>query len=148
MDIDWKKLLSDLNTNDMVKIFMERLTAAMNNHIPMKKCSNKPRKTPLSEETRRTIREKHRDWEKYRKCKDNNSYRKYTRARNKAKSTITRERKQREKEIAESAKTNCKNFNGHISPQRGKLVVKYPNYIVRWTTILVLQTQIRRRMKY
>ena len=118
MDIDWKKLLSELNTNDMVNIFMEQLTAAMNNHIPTKKCSNKPRKTPLSEETRCIIREKHRAWEKYRKCKDNDSYRKYTRARNKAKSTITRERKQREKEIAESAKTNYKNFWSYINSKR------------------------------
>jgi len=92
----------------------------------------------LSEETRRIIREKHRSWEKYRKCKDNDSYRKYTRARNKAKSTITRERKQREKEIAESAKTNCnvRTF-GHISTQRGKLGVEYPNNIVKWTTRLI-----------
>ena len=97
---------------------MERLTAAMNNHIPKKKCSNKPRKTHLSEETRRIIREKHRAWEKYRKCKDNDSYRKYTRARNQAKSTITRERKQREKEITESAKTNCKNFWSYINSKR------------------------------
>ena len=82
------------------------------------KCSNKPRKTPLSEQTRRIIREKHRSWEKYRKCKDNDSYRKYTRARNKAKSTITRERKQREKEIAESAKTNCKNFWSYINSKK------------------------------
>jgi len=51
-------------------------------------------------------------------CKDNDSYRKYTRARNKAKSTIKSERKQRENEI-------------------GKLGVEYPNYIVRWTTRLI-----------
>ena len=51
-------------------------------------------------------------------CKDNDSYRKYTRARNKAKSTIKSERKQRENEIAESAKTNCKNFRSYINSKR------------------------------
>ncbi|CAG2232241.1 unnamed protein product [Mytilus edulis] len=98
---------------------MDRLQIAMNNHIPKKKVSKKKfNKEPLSVEARRVIRKKHRAWEKYSNKRDNDSYREYTKARNKAKSTVIRERKNREKDIAESAKTNCKHFWSYINSKR------------------------------
>jgi hypothetical protein len=51
-------------------------------------------------EARHSIRKKHRSWGKYRCKQDSESYKEYTKARNKAKSIITRERKNREKQIA------------------------------------------------
>ncbi|CAG2184497.1 unnamed protein product [Mytilus edulis] len=63
-------------------------------------------------------RKKHRAWEKYRNNRDNESYRGYTKARNKAKATVAKERKNREKSIAESAKTNCKNFWSYVNAKR------------------------------
>ncbi|CAG2232245.1 unnamed protein product [Mytilus edulis] len=119
LNVNWEELLTDKNTEEKVSAFMDRLQIAMNNHIPKKKVSKKKfNKEPLSVEARRVIRKKHRAWEKYSNKRDNDSYREYTKARNKAKSTVIRERKNREKDIAESAKTNCKNFWSYINSKR------------------------------
>ncbi|CAG2210624.1 unnamed protein product [Mytilus edulis] len=119
LNVNWEELLADKNTEEKVSAFMDRLQIAMNNHIPKKKISKKKyNKEPLSVEARRVIRKKHRAWEKYSNKRDNDSYREYTKARNKAKSTVIRERKNREKDIAESAKTNCKNFWSYINSKR------------------------------
>ena len=67
---------------------------------------------------RLSIRKKHRKWEKYRQKRDNESYREYMKARNKAKSIITRERNNKEKQIAETAKTNCKSFWSYVNSKR------------------------------
>ncbi|XP_071160777.1 uncharacterized protein [Mytilus edulis] len=119
LNVNWEELLTDKNTEEKVSAFMDRLQIAMNNHIPKMKVSKKKfNKEPLSVEARRVIRKKHRAWEKYSNKRDNDSYREYTKARNKAKSTVIRERKNREKDIAESAKTNCKHFWSYINSKR------------------------------
>lgn len=105
-------------TSDMIDIFMEKLYQAMKQHIPTTRTGRKKGNTPLSPEARLSIRKKHRKWEKYRQKKDNESYREYTKARNKAKSIITRERKNKEKQIAETANTNCKSFSSYVNSKR------------------------------
>ena len=55
---------------------------------------------------------------KYMNHNRDDNYRLYSRARNKAKKTVKKERKIREKEIAESAKSNCKNFWAYINSKR------------------------------
>ncbi|KAK3102286.1 hypothetical protein FSP39_010211 [Pinctada imbricata] len=57
-------------------------------------------------------------WTRYMETRDPNSYREYCRARNKVISTIAKERKKREHDIAKSAKTNCKNFWSYINSKR------------------------------
>ena len=69
----------------MIDLFMNKLNSEMINHISKKKSSLKRNNTPLSEETRKTIRQKHRAWEKYMNTNSDDNYRLYTRARNKAK---------------------------------------------------------------
>lgn len=46
------------------------------------------------------------------------NHKQYTKARNKAKSTVIKKRKERERDIAESAKSNCKNFWAYINSKR------------------------------
>ncbi len=50
--------------------------------------------------------------------RDPKSYREYCKARNKVKTTIAKDRKQRERLIAETAKSNCKNFWSYINAKR------------------------------
>ena len=90
----------------------------MKHNIPTKRIGNKKGNTPLSLEARRSIRKKRRSWEKYRCKQDSESYKEYVKARNKAKSIITRERKNREKQIAEPAKSNSKNFWSYVNSKR------------------------------
>ena len=97
---------------------MSKLTFAMKHNIQTKRIGNKKGNTPLSLEARRSIRKKHRSWEKYRCKQDSESYKEYTKARNKAKSIITRERKNREKQIAETAKSNSKHFWSYVNSKR------------------------------
>ena len=118
LDIDWNEILNDKNTTDMIDIFMSKLTFAMKHNIQTKRIGNKKGNTPLSLEARRSIRKKHRSWEKYRCKQDSESYKEYTKARNKAKSIISRERKNREKQIAETAKSNSKHFWSYVNSKR------------------------------
>jgi hypothetical protein len=104
-DIDWNETLSDKDTTDMIDIFMSKLTLTMKHNIPTKRIGNKKGNTPLSLEARRSIRKKRRSWGKYGCKQDSESYKEYTKARNKAKSIITRERKNREKQIKQQNKT-------------------------------------------
>jgi hypothetical protein len=97
---------------------MSKLTFAMKHNIQTKRIGNKKGNTPLSLEARRSIRKKHRSWEKYRCKQDSESYKEYTKARNKAKSIITRERKNREKQIAETAKSNSKHYWSYVNSKR------------------------------
>ena len=76
-------------------------------------------------EARHSIRKKHRSWGKYRCKQDSESYKEYTKARNKAKYIITRERKNREKQIAETAKSNS-----HMLIVREKQNLESQNYIL------------------
>ena len=104
---------------------MSKLTLAMKHNIQTKRIGNKKGNTPLSLEARRSIRKKHRSWGKYRCKQDSESYKEYTKARNKAKSIITRERKNREKQIAETAKSNS-----HMLIVREKQNLESQNYIL------------------
>ena len=118
MDLNWEDLLTYLKTVDMIKCFMDKLISAMDISIPKKKITNKKHNTSLSEVTRPCVKQKHRAWESYMENRYTEHYNKYTRARNKAKSAVTRERKNLEKGIAESAKTNCKHFWSCINSKR------------------------------
>lgn len=118
LKLDWETLLRDQDTTTMIDTFMTQLVKSMEECIPKRKLSNKKFKTPLSQEVRRSIKRKHRAWERYQSNRDNTSYRNYTKARNKVKSLVLKDRKNRERQIAESAKTNCKTFWSYINSKR------------------------------
>jgi hypothetical protein len=112
-------MITNKNTTDVIDIFMSKLTFAMKHNIQTKRIGNKKGNTPLSlQEARRWIRKKHRSWKQYRYKQDRESYKEYTKDRNKAKSIITRERKNREKQIAETAKSNSKHFRSYVNSKR------------------------------
>ena len=118
MTLDWDELMENKDTNEMIDIFMTKLNSEMNEHIPKRKNSARKNSVPLSEEIRALIRKKHRAWEKYMKHNNEENYKIYTRTRNKVKLIVAKERKKYEKDIAETSKSNCKNFWTYINSKR------------------------------
>lgn len=117
LDCDWQKLLSGKCTEDMLDI-MERLLESMDTCIPKSKRGKRKGKMPLSNDTIKCIRRKHRLWTRYMETRDSKHYRDYCKARNKVKTVTRKERKMREREIAETAKYNCKNFWKYVNSKR------------------------------
>ena len=118
MTLDWPKIFQDTSVKDAYRVFADKLTQAMRKCIPIKK--NKPHKgkTPLDIKTVQCIRRKHRLWKRYMETRDPSKYREYCKARNKLKHIVEKDRKARERNIAESAKSNCKNFWKYVNSKR------------------------------
>ena len=64
------------------------------------------------------IKRKHRLWERYMEDRSKEKHREYCKARNKVKWLTPRDQKEREKQVAESAKTNSKNFWKFVNSKR------------------------------
>ena len=117
LSCDWTETLANMNTEEMVNTFTDKITEAMNKYIPRKR-RRKKGNTPLGLEAVKCIRRKHRLWTRYMETREQSTYREYCKARNKVKSVIAKDRKKRERNIAESAKSNCKNFWSYINSKR------------------------------
>jgi hypothetical protein len=118
MTEDWDIVLDGKNTEEMEGMFMNNLIAAMDSSIPRIKNTPRKGKTPLSAATVKCIRRKHRLWTRYMETRDDDRYREYCKARNKVKTVIRKDRKEREKQIAESSKSNSKNFWKYVNSKR------------------------------
>ena len=117
LSCDWTEALANMSTEEMVNTFTDKITEAMNKYIPRKR-RRKKGNTPLGPEAVKCIRRKHRLWTRYMETREQSTYREYCKARNKVKSVIAKDRKKRERNIAESAKSNCKNFWSYINSKR------------------------------
>jgi hypothetical protein len=118
LDIDWEKELGDSNPIDMLNKVMEKLNKTIDKNIPKSKPRNTKGSILLSKETVQNIKRKHRLWEKYMEDRSKEKHREYCKARNKVKRLTRRGRKEREKQVAESAKTNNKNFWKFVNLKR------------------------------
>jgi hypothetical protein len=116
--IDWEKELGDSNPIEMLITFMEKLNKTIDKNIPKSKPRNTKGSIHLSKETVQNIKRKHRLWERYMEDRSKEKHREYCKARNKVKRLTRRDRKEREKQIAESAKTNSKNFWKFVKSKR------------------------------
>ena len=87
LSIDWKRVLEGRSTEDMVDVFMDHMSKAMNTFIPIKR-QRKKGKTPLGPEAVKCIHRKHRMWTRYMETRDPTAYREYCKARNKVKTVI------------------------------------------------------------
>jgi hypothetical protein len=115
---NWEETLEGKDVVDAYSIFIESLHAAVKETIPVKKNRTHKGKTALSAPTIEHIRKKNRLWKRYMKTRDQVTYREYCKARNKIKSVVRKDRKEREGVIAESAKANCKNFWKYVNSKR------------------------------
>jgi hypothetical protein len=118
LDIDWEKELGDSNPIEMLNKVMEKLNKTIDKNIPKSKPRNTKGSIHLSKETVQNIKRKHRLWERYMEDRSKEKHREYCKARNKVKRLTRRGRKEREKQVAESAKTNSKNFWKFVNSKR------------------------------
>ncbi|XP_060081381.1 uncharacterized protein LOC132560720 [Ylistrum balloti] len=118
MNINWEEEFDGRNTLEMWDIFIDKLSILIDKHIPMSKSRNTKGTIPLSRETVKTIKRKHRLWERYMQDRTTEKHRDYCKARNKVKRLIRKERKDKERQVAESAKSNSKNFWKFVNSKR------------------------------
>ncbi|CAG2214871.1 unnamed protein product [Mytilus edulis] len=92
LNLNWTELLDGKCTEDMIGIFMDKLTDTMNECIPKSKPNSKKKgKTPLSSEAVRCIKRKQRLWTRYLETRDSTRYRDHCRAKNSEKAEVLAE---------------------------------------------------------
>lgn len=110
--VDWDEKFS-VCRNDVDKqwnIFLSCINTLSEKYIPRKYIFNHNRKgtIPLNKDTIAKIKKKHKLWKKFGQTKDGMVYNEYCRARNAAKSSVTKARREFEKSIAKQIKSNPK----------------------------------------
>ncbi|KAK3095343.1 hypothetical protein FSP39_013497 [Pinctada imbricata] len=114
---NYEAMKEQLDVLEKEKFFMRHLNCAIEKHVPIKRVRKKGA-TPLGPEAVNSIRRKHRAWTTYYESRDATHYREYCKARNKVKSMIKKDRKVRERRIAETSKSNSKNFWSYVNSKR------------------------------
>ena len=111
MDLDWDTLFETCpdDPDAQYEILTTHLKATADRHIPIKKhgSNGKPR---ISRELRAAIRRKNRAWTRLMESRTTARKQEYNRARNKVRNLSRRQKRQRELEIAQSAKACPKKF--------------------------------------
>ena len=119
-DIDWtRELYKRKNINEQWLFIKETLNTAIKKHIPRRtvRARGKKGKGQLDKKTREIIRKKHRAWQRYRESQfiDETKLQIYRRLRNKVRKITRRLQKNREKDVANTAKANPKKFWQYIN---------------------------------
>ncbi len=111
--IDWQTELNSFdNVDDQWNFFRQKIIDTTTLHVPKRKPPKFNTNQPgiFNEKILKSIRKKHRAWQRYMETKDGEKYIEYCRVRNKVK-TMTRQAKIKlEKSISDQAKTNPKSF--------------------------------------
>ena len=118
LKINWKDELGIGDVNSMLNNFMERVTAAKEKYIPRSRPFPRKGTVPLCKNTVEAIKRKHRTWTRFIESRDENSYKLYAKARNKVKWLVRKEKRAREKEIAQTSNSNPKNFWKYVNSKR------------------------------
>ena len=118
LNINWDEEFENKNVSEMLDSFTTKINAAMDHCIPKSKIRLTKGNTPINKETIKAIKKKHRLWERYMKDHSDEKYKDFCRARNKVKKLVRRDRKEKEKHIAETAKSNSKNFWKYVNSKR------------------------------
>ena len=119
-DIDWtRELYKRKNINEQWLFIKETLNTAIKKHIPRRtvRARGKKGKGQLDKKTREIIRKKHRAWQRYRESQftDETKLQIYRRLRNKVRKITRQLQKNREKDVANTAKANPKKFWQYIN---------------------------------
>lgn len=112
------------NVEEQLKMITENLQLAKQKFIPSKiidTAGQRQYNTPLDMKTRQAVRKKHRTWQRYIETMDQQKYKEYARARNKAKSMTRKLQRAAEREISLSVRENPKNFWKYV---KSKVKVK------------------------
>ena len=101
LKIDWKEILGNSDVNIMLQKFTERIISAKEKFIP--RSFSRKGTVPLCKNTVEAIKHKHRVWTRFIELRNENSYKLYAKARNKVKWLVRKEKREREKEIAQTS---------------------------------------------
>ena len=118
LNIDWVEELGDNDVNIMLKRFMDRIYKAQEKFIPRSRPFPRKGTIPLCKTTVEAIKRKHRLWTRYLESRDERSYKSYVKARNKVKWLVRKEKREKEKGIVKSSKSNPKIFWKYVNSKR------------------------------
>lgn len=112
MDRNWESEMRSYTTvEDKWNYFRSKYEEAVNLYIPRKKIIRKKMyKFPLSQATRKKIKDKNKLWKQYLTSRRDEDYLKYKRTRNQVRRATRKEEKEHEKRIVENIKRNPKKF--------------------------------------
>ena len=117
-NINWDQMLKG-DINQKWVIFKQTVLKLEDKYIPTKKITyNHKHKLNLSLDVRKSVKKKHGLWKKYMNTRDGSDYREYCKSRNKVKNLIKKIRKEKERDIANSIKTNPKTFWQYIKSKK------------------------------
>ncbi|MEW8545715.1 MAG: reverse transcriptase family protein, partial [Candidatus Thiodiazotropha sp.] len=118
LNINWIEELRGNDVNVMLQRLMDRVYKAQEKFIPRSRPFPRKGTIPLCKKTVEAIKRKHRTWTRYLESRDERCYKLYVKARNKVKWLVRKEKREKEKGIAESSKTNPKNFWKYVNSKR------------------------------
>ncbi|KAK4317660.1 hypothetical protein Pmani_011282 [Petrolisthes manimaculis] len=123
LDIEWKRELAGLITQEMTNIIEKNITDAVKKHIPTRK-----HQTTSGDYTRKPLwmtrtayqktKRKRNLWIRYLNTKDNSDYQQYIKARNEATHANRRARRDFETKLAQESRHNTKTFWNYVNSRR------------------------------
>ena len=102
----------------MLQKFMDRVNSAKEKYISKSKPFPRKGTVPMCRNTVGAIKRKHRAWIRYIESRNENSYKLYVKARNKVKWMVKKQKREKEKGIAQSSKSNPKKFWKYVKSKR------------------------------
>ncbi len=116
-----------MRSGNLSKILLETEAALIpHKTITTNPNQSKPRKRNLDDKCPKVIKRKHRLWTRYLESRDGQRYLEYCQTRNKVRSMTRKIAKQKEREIANEAKSNPKKFWNYIN-QKLNTKIGIPN---------------------
>ena len=116
LKINWEKELCNDEVNIMLNKLKDRISSVKEKFISRSRPFPQTGTVPLCKNTVDAIKGKHRTWTRFIESRNDNSYKLYAKARNKVKWLVKKGKREREKEIAHTSKSNSKNFWKYVNP--------------------------------
>ena len=116
-EFPWDDFLEDLNADEAMNLFEDKLRAAIAKYIPFHTITENDKPTPpwMNRVTLRRIRKKHHAWIRFLNTKDRQDYQAYCQVRNEAGRAVKEARKSFERKLAAECRTNNKGLWRYIN---------------------------------
>ena len=112
--IDWHTETASKNIDESWNFFHNKLSGAIERHIPKLKYKSNKKPQWLNKETKIAIKAKHKAWNKYKKTPTSHNWEDYKNHRNTATNKINEAKSNYETRLAEEVKTNPKGFWAYV----------------------------------
>ena len=114
-DTDWRAVMQDKNVNEAWIYIKDRLNELIEKHIPVRKCRVKNEPPWFNREVKKSIEEKKKAWNVWKKSKRMVDKEEYIKKEKMVKNLIRNKKKETEKNIVKYRKSNPKMFYSHIN---------------------------------